>query len=70
MKLHNYKRFVVDAVINYHKENYNQELTEYEVCLMHPSDVLQQYLNWEGIIGYAWIIEHILIDHEVEEVKD
>lgn len=70
MKYHYYAPIVVDAIINYHKENFGENLTKTDVYLMQPYDILAEYLNWEGILGYTWIIENILVSHEIEEDKE
>ena len=66
MKLYKYTSVVIDAIKDYCKENLNQNLSNTDVQMMYPRDVLRMYLEWEGIIGYTWIIENILLDREIE----
>lgn len=67
MTYHHYTSVVKDAVIDYYAFNFNQCLTSTDVEMMHPRDVLKIYLEWEGIMGYTWIIENILLDHSTTE---
>lgn len=66
--IHHYPRVVINAIKEYYKCNYNEELTDYDVEIMHNYYVLATYLEWEGIIGYTNTIIDIF-DCMVEEDK-
>lgn len=68
---HYYLRYVIDAVRN-HEHEMGNELSREDVQLMDPNEVLAIFLEWEGIIGYTWIIRDIMEDHEIhwEEYED
>ena len=55
-----YSSSIYDAVQDYFKENFNELITPYEIDQMDRGDVLDYYLNWEGIFGYGSMIKKIM----------
>lgn len=56
-----YFREVYDDVKEYHLENHGEHLTDEDINKMPRTQVLCDYLSWNGIYGYNSTIIDILL---------
>ena len=63
-KSFNYPYSAIHAVREWYKHNQNEFLTIQEIKELEPILVLDIYLEWEGIYGYASTITSILYARE------
>lgn len=55
-----YSTQIYEDIQEYYFENYHIELSEHEIDNMDKYDVLQAYLEWNGIFGYTNTIYAIM----------
>ena len=55
-----YRMSIYSDVIDYFKENYGEDITKEQIDKMPNKDVLDYYLQWNGIIGYTYDIISIM----------
>lgn len=60
-----YFREVYEDVKEFHKENFGEFLTDYDIDLLPRTQVLNDYLSWNGIYGYNHIIIDILLGEDL-----
>lgn len=59
-----YFREVYEDVKEFHKENFGEYLTDYDIDLLPRTQVLNDYLSWNGIYGYNRVIIDILLGED------
>lgn len=65
-----YPYYVVKSVQEYYEENLGVYVSEDEIQKTQRGDILDRYLNWEGILGYNVIIKTISGYYELVELID
>lgn len=60
-----YFREVYEDVKEFHKENFGEFLTDYDIDLLPRTQVLNDYLSWNGIFGYNRVIIDILLGEDL-----
>ena len=59
-----YRQAIYNDVIEYFKENFGDDIDQEQVDKMSNKDVLDYYLQWNGIIGYTGDIACIMQAHD------
>lgn len=65
-----YFREVYEDVKEFHKENFGEFLTDYDIDLLPRTQVLNDYLSWNGIYGYNRVIIDILLGEDLWEQEN
>lgn len=65
-----YFRNVYEDVKEFHKENFGEFLTDYDIDLLPRTQVLNDYLSWNGIYGYNRVIINILLGEDLWEQEN
>lgn len=58
---------IISDVIEFYNENYNEQLTAYDVEHLSMEDILYAYLSWNGILGYTSDIINIVCFEKEEK---